>query len=212
MERFETEEQQIEAIKGFWKENGMVIVLGALLGLGGLWGWRAYNDNVISSKEAASSAYTASIEQFVESEEIDALSAFVNENEGTGYAPLASMIVAQQAIDKSDYETAIKYLTIAASDKGEVADVAKLRLAAVHLEVGEFSKALVQLDAVTSASFEDQVQELKGDVLYAQGEFDQAKEAYNLALLELPNDANIKMKLDNIAFAKTQAVSANSEQ
>ena len=38
MERFETEEQQVEAIKRFWKEHGTAIIVGAALGLGGLWG------------------------------------------------------------------------------------------------------------------------------------------------------------------------------
>jgi predicted negative regulator of RcsB-dependent stress response len=28
MERYETEEQQVEAIKGFWKENGTAIIVG----------------------------------------------------------------------------------------------------------------------------------------------------------------------------------------
>ena len=38
MEQYETEEQQVEAIKRFWKENGLSLVIGALLGLGGLLG------------------------------------------------------------------------------------------------------------------------------------------------------------------------------
>ena len=96
--------------------------------------------------------------------------------------------------------------------KSEVADVAKLRLASVHLQLKEYTDALSQLESVSSPAFTDQVLELKGDVLYAQGKFEQARESYNLALLELPNDRNIKMKLDNIAFAQTQAVGSNSEQ
>jgi predicted negative regulator of RcsB-dependent stress response len=212
MERFETEEQQIEAIKGFWKDNGMVIILGAVLGLSGLWGWRYYNDSVIANKEAASAAYDASVQTFAESEETTALSSFLAENEDTGYAPLAAMILAQQAIEASDYESAKTYLTSAASGKEELADVAKLRLAAVYLQLEEYSNALSQLQAVSAASFADQVHELRGDVLYAEGKFDEAKESFNLALLELPNDPSIKMKLDNIAFAKTQVVGSNSEQ
>ena len=212
MERFETEEQQIEAIKGFWKENGLVIILGALLGLGGLWGWRAYTDSVISTKEEASMAYTASIEQFIESEEPDALNAFLNENSNTGYAPLAAMILAQQAIEKDEYESAKDHLAKATDGNSEINDIARIRLAKVHLQLEDYSQALSVLDQVTASAFGDQVQELKGDVLYAQGEFDQAKAAYNLALLELPNNAGIQMKIDNIAFAKTQAVSINSEQ
>jgi predicted negative regulator of RcsB-dependent stress response len=212
MERFETEEQQIEAIKRFWKDNGMVIILGAVLGLGGLWGWRYYNDSVIAQKEAASQAYESSVREFADAQETKALESFLAENEDTGYAPLASMILAQQAIEANDYESAKSHLAIAAAGKSEVADVAKLRLASVHLQLKEYTDALSQLESVSSPAFTDQVLELKGDVLYAQGKFEQARESYNLALLELPNDRNIKMKLDNIAFAQTQAVGSNSEQ
>ena len=43
MEQFATEEQQVEAIKRFWKEHGTAIIVGAALGLGGLWGWRGWD-------------------------------------------------------------------------------------------------------------------------------------------------------------------------
>ncbi|MFC4701893.1 YfgM family protein [Glaciecola siphonariae] len=212
MERFETEEQQIEAIKRFWKENGTVIILGAVLGLGGLWGWRYYNDSVISAKESASQAYQTSLSSFAETEDIQALSAFVNDNSDTGYAALAAMIVAQQAVLEDDFETAKAQLSVAAKGKSEIADVAKLRLAKVHVQLAEYEQAISQLETVNAPAFADQVNELKGDVLYAQGAYDEARAAYNLALVELPGNQTIKMKLDNIAYARTQAVSSNSEQ
>lgn len=211
MERFETEEQQIEAIKRFWKENGTMIILGAVIGLGGLWGWRYYNDSVISAKESASAAYTSSLEQFVESNDVQGLKQFTADNSDTGYAPLAAMIVAQQAVNDEDFSLAKTQLEMAATGKNEIADVAKLRLAKVHLQLGEYEQAIAQLDKVVANAFQDQVNELKGDVLYAQGAYDAARDAYTLALVELPNDQNIKMKLDNIAYAKTQAVGSTSE-
>lgn len=212
MERFETEEQQIDAIKRFWKENGTVIILGAVLGLGSLWGWRYYNDSALAAKESASTAYSASLEQFVQNDDVAGLNQFVADNSNTGYAPLAALIVAQQAVQNDDFEQAISQLQIAAIGKSEIADVAKLRLAKVHLQLKQYDQAITQLDAVVANAFEDQVNELKGDVFYAQGNFDAARDAYALALIELPEDRNIKMKLDNIAFAKTQAVSITSEK
>ena len=62
MEQFATEEQQVEAIKRFWKEHGTAIIVGAALGLGGLWGWRAYSEAQIETKEAASVAYQNAVE------------------------------------------------------------------------------------------------------------------------------------------------------
>ena len=37
MEIYNSEEQQVEAIKRFWKENGTAIIAGVVLGLGGLY-------------------------------------------------------------------------------------------------------------------------------------------------------------------------------
>ncbi|MGU3844696.1 YfgM family protein, partial [Vibrio diabolicus] len=44
MELYDTEEQQVEAIKDWWKENGKAVIIGAVVGLGGLFGWRYYQD------------------------------------------------------------------------------------------------------------------------------------------------------------------------
>ncbi len=35
MELYDTEEEQVQAIKEWWKENGKAVIIGAVLGLGG---------------------------------------------------------------------------------------------------------------------------------------------------------------------------------
>ncbi|HID00266.1 MAG TPA: tetratricopeptide repeat protein, partial [Piscirickettsiaceae bacterium] len=39
MSRYETDEEQWEAIKQWWKENGKLIVLAAIVGVGAVTGW-----------------------------------------------------------------------------------------------------------------------------------------------------------------------------
>ena len=39
MDIYSTEEQQVDAIKQFWKDYGSSIIVGAVVGLGGLYGW-----------------------------------------------------------------------------------------------------------------------------------------------------------------------------
>jgi predicted negative regulator of RcsB-dependent stress response len=41
---YETEEQQVEALKKWWKDNGKSIIAGVVLGLGGVLGWKAWVD------------------------------------------------------------------------------------------------------------------------------------------------------------------------
>ena len=48
MEQFATEEQQVEAIKRFWKEHGTAIIVGAALGLA--FGPGAYSEAQIEKK------------------------------------------------------------------------------------------------------------------------------------------------------------------
>ena len=44
MEIYNNDEQQAEAIKEWWKENGKAILVGATLGLVGMFGWRYFNE------------------------------------------------------------------------------------------------------------------------------------------------------------------------
>lgn len=57
MEAYETEEQQVEAIKSWWKENGKAVVIGGVVGIGAILGWKYYQSSQITAKETASAAY-----------------------------------------------------------------------------------------------------------------------------------------------------------
>ena len=57
MEVYTTEEQQVEVIKNWWKENGTSVIAGTVIGLVGLFGWRYYNEMQQNNQEAASQAY-----------------------------------------------------------------------------------------------------------------------------------------------------------
>ena len=201
MERFETEEQQVEAIKRFWKENGIAIVVGALLGLGGLYGWRYYNDSQISAKEQASKSYEAVVEQLSGANTAEA-EKFVAESD-SGYSTLTALQLAKASIDSNDLEGAVKHLSnVADSAKQEaIKSVANIRLARVQAELKQYDTALATLDKVTQKAFNAQIQEIKGDILLALGNFDGARAAYTESLSANENNQLIKMKLDNLAVA-----------
>lgn len=197
MEQFATEEQQVEAIKKFWKENGAAIVIGAVVGLGGLWGWRYYNETRIAEQEQASDAYVAVVESL---EATDAES-FISAHKDSGYAALTSMQLAKQAVDNNDLEGAAKHLATVANSDGEASlkAVANIRLARIQSELGQLDEALATLANVTEEAFEAQVQETKGDVYVKQSMFDKARAAYSAALEGNETNRLLKMKLDNLA-------------
>lgn len=204
MEQYETEEQQIEAIKRFWKENGVALVVGALLGLGGLLGWRYYNDSQIAAKEQASFAYEKASEELVKGESgFSQAKTFIDTHSDTGYAMLMALELAQQAIERKDLSEAAKQLEFVAvnADLSAVQAVAQLRLARVQIEQGELDLALSSADKVTDQAFKGQSEEIKGDVYLAQQLFDKARAAYSAALESNQRDQVLKMKLDNLAIA-----------
>lgn len=204
MEQYETEEQQVEAIKRFWKENGLALVMGAFLGFGGLLGWRYYNDSQIAAKEQASFAYEKASEELIKGESgFGQAKTFIDGHKDTGYAMLMALEMAQQAIERKDLAEAAKQLAFVASKAklSAVQSVAQLRLARIQIEQGELELALSSVDKVTDQAFEGQSHEIKGDVYLAQQLFDKARAAYSAALESNERDQVLKMKLDNLAIA-----------
>lgn len=206
MERYETEEQQVEAIKGFWKENGTAILVGIGIGLAGLFGWQQYNDMVIEGKETKSMAFQSVLESIDSENGLTEAEAFAKENGDSGYAVLTSLIAAQKAVEKNDFEGAKMHLAMAANNSPSeaIADLAKVRLARIENKLGDTAAALATLDTVVSASYNDQVQEVKGDIYVATKEFDKAKAAYDAVLAEQPQNRVVEMKLSNLNYAATE--------
>jgi predicted negative regulator of RcsB-dependent stress response len=206
MERYETEEQQVEAIKGFWKENGTAIIVGIGIGLAGLFGWQQYNDMVIEDKETQSIAFQSILESIDSEEGILKAEAFTKENSDSGYALLTSLVAAQKAAEDKNFDAAKLHLNMAVSNSPNVAvaDLAKIRLARVESQLGDTAGALATLDSVQSASYRDQVQEVKGDIYVATKEFDKAKAAYDAVLAEQPQNRIVEMKLSNLNYAANQ--------
>jgi len=204
MEQFTTEEQQVEAIKKFWKDNGTAIILGAVLGFGGLWGWRYYNAELIASQEQASDAYQSAIADLGKEEAaFSSAKTFVTENSDSPYAVMASLKLAKEAVERKDFSEAAKQLSWVTQSNANSAikDVAFLRLARVQMEQEQFADALSQLNNISS-SFAAQIDEVKGDIYQRQGKIDEALEAYAAALEDAGSNPVLQMKLDDLTSQK----------
>ncbi|XOV79373.1 MAG: YfgM family protein [Aestuariibacter sp.] len=199
MDQFSTEEQQVEAIKKFWKENGIAILVGAALGLGGLWGWRYYNEQVLLTQEANSNAYETAIEQ-LQQDDVNAVKSFIEEKSDSNYAVLAALQLAKEAIKHEDLTEAAKQLQWAAEnvDAQEIKDIALVRLARVQNAQEQYDAALTTLSKVTSEAFKAQVHNIKGDVLVNQGKLTEAQNEYAQALALDENNTLLQMKVDDL--------------
>ncbi|EOI0110702.1 YfgM family protein [Vibrio cholerae] len=203
MELYDTEEQQVEAIKDWWKENGKAVIFGAVIGLGGLFGWRYYQDSVVAAQEAASQSYSKAMDALqakgIESE--GTIQTFIDANKETEYAVLAAMQLAKAQVDTGQLDEALAQLEWA---KGATKDAAlkpllTFRVARLQAEQGQFDDALTQLTSIQEKSWAGRVAELRGDILMRKGDSAAAYAAYTEAQQAEDASQTLQMKLDDLA-------------
>lgn len=212
MEVYQTEEQQVEAIKGYWKENGSAIIAGLVIGFSAFIGFNVYKDNQFEQELAVSESFQSVIEQADADGAVykTAGDKFIAENGESSYASLTALALAKNAATHKDWTEAEKYLTSAintAKDEG-VKAIATVRLARVQLQLAQADKALATINAQLPASFKASVEEIKGDAYLQQDKKDLARNAYQAASDIEGQAANqvLKMKLNDL----TQAVDLSS--
>ncbi|MDP2570157.1 YfgM family protein [Photobacterium damselae subsp. piscicida] len=203
MNDYATEEQQVEAIKSWWTDNGKAVVIGAVIGLGGLWGWRYYQGEVQAGKEQASNSYTQ-VMAMLESGKSDAIAdtqAFIQAHKDSHYSVLAALQLAKAQIVAKDLNGAAEQLKWVAANSTDQAilPLAKTRLARVYLQQDKYDEALAELKTVKMASWKAKVDELRGDVLLKKGDTDAARDAYIEAQEAGANSPVLRIKLDNLA-------------
>lgn len=203
--QYETEEQQVEAIKNWWKENGTAVIFGAVVGLGGLWGWRYYNDAKIEAQEVASAAYTKAMDELA-AKGLDAASdtqAFIDANKDNNYAALAAMMLAKSAVEAGEFKQAEQQLKWIKQNKASDVLLAtvNLRLARVQSQLTEYDAAIATLAEIKAEAFQAKASEVKGDIYMLQGNAEQARTAYQAAVAAggAVNNPALQIKLDDLA-------------
>ena len=203
MELYDSEEQQVEAIKDWWKENGKAVIIGAVVGLGGLFGWRYYQDSAIAASEAASARYTSVIEtlQAQGADAGDQVQSFIDSNEVKEYSVLAALQLAKAYVENQDLDSALTQLKWAQSNTKDVAvsSLVSYRIARVEAELGNFDKAASELEKVTDSAWTGRVAELRGDIALRQGDKEAAQLAYTEAQQSADASSILQMKLDDLA-------------
>ncbi|WP_303844865.1 YfgM family protein [Aeromonas sobria] len=205
MEVYTTEEQQVEVIKEWWKENGTSVIAGTVIGLVGLFGWRYYNQHQQKSMEASSQAYNQAIEQLVKADAagFEQAQQFVTANKGDSYGELAALQLAAAAVKAGKLDLAAEQLTLVATSGDEsIRPIAALRLARVLNDQGKADEALAKLGTITSDAFKAQVAEVRGDIMQKQGKSEEARDAYQAAADAggLQSSQELKLKMDDLAL------------
>lgn len=206
MEGYATEEQQVEALKSWWKSHGNAVIFGTVLGLAGLVGFRYYNDNQLTAQEELSAAYDTVVTELSE----NGLAAkattqtFIDANSGNAYATLTALQLAAEAVKKQDFAEAEKQLSWVVTNSNQVSilPIANTRLARVQAQLQNFDAALATLDKVSLDTFASKKAEIQGDIYVQQGDLNAARSAYKTALAGVgANTQLLQLKLDDLAIA-----------
>ncbi|WP_022942031.1 tetratricopeptide repeat protein [Psychromonas hadalis] len=208
IEGYETEEQQVDAIKQWWKDNGNTLVIGAVVGLAGLWGWRFYNDSVIEGQEKASQAYNNMLVTFEaqgSEADLDKIQTFVTEHSGSNYAILASLLLAKEAVVKKDFKLAKTQLVQLQGQNSyaPLNPLINLRLARVEVELGQLTEALSTLALISEVGFIAKAEQVKGTVYLKQGDVNNARIAFQSAIDASKGriDPILQLQFDDLAVA-----------
>ncbi len=215
IEGYETEEQQVDAIKKWWSENGTMLIVGAVIGLAGLWGWRYYGETVSTNQEKASTEFAQVLVKYDakgEDHSSAEMQTFIADNKGNSYATLGSLLLAKEAVEAGDFALAKTQLTdlLASNEYAPLNPVIELRLARVNTELGDYDAALSTLNNITDEGFLVKANQSKGVVYLKQGNVESARGAFQDAVdaSEGRVDPILQLQLDDLAVAKADIAPA----
>jgi len=188
MNEYETEDQQVEAVKKWLKENWSSMVIGLGTGLAALSGWNYYmaekNNHAITASDMYMQVAQYVIIGGVDEKVADLNTLMVNDFSDTPYAAVTSLIIAKKEYENGNFEQAITELewVFQHATSTEIKQVAALRLGRILLEQKKYDAALTYLNGAHDAAFDAIYEELKGDVYVAKGQISQARIAYDKAI------------------------------
>lgn len=205
MTTYETEEQQAEALKQWWRENGKSLIAGVVIGIGGIVGWQGWQSYEREQAEAASVAFDTFRASLGRVEGAAAQGdRIIEEWPASTYATLTSLALASFAAEKDDLPKAAGHLQWVIDNTEEPAfvDLARSRLARLKLAQDDAEGALALVSGEAPAGFESIFAELKGDALLKKGDKQAAAEAYDEALATLDEGSlyrgELQMKRDDL--------------
>jgi predicted negative regulator of RcsB-dependent stress response len=206
-----TDEEQVENLKQWWKDNGTSVIAGVVIGVGSLIGYRYWIDYQETNAMQASSHFI----QMVEAVELgspetitEQANLLINDYGSSEYATMARLALAKTSVEVEDYEQAEEYLEQIIGSAGEnpLGFIARKRLAAVQLQMAEYEQALTTLSIIFPAQFEAVVEELKGDLYASQGNKADAISAYRKAQQSKPGPVStefLQQKIDDLGMGST---------
>ncbi len=205
MEIYDTEEEQVEALKRWWKENGQSTIAGLVVGIAVILGWNYWQGHKKDQALQASALYDQLMKAVTEDNKEPAgkLAERLQEQfRATPYATYSGLSQAKIKVQQGDTAAAKQILEKIARDSNqELGNVAKLRLVRLMLAAGEYEqglKLIAEVDPAAAASFSGNYDELVGDLYVALDRLDEARTSYQKALRDGHQSPFLQAKIDDL--------------
>jgi len=223
-----SDEEQLENLKRWWKENGLFTIAAIVLCIGGYFGWGNWKANQQQKMETASELYQQMMEVAIvepgqkandtQHRLVNELATQLKEEYGSSqYARYGALLVAKLAVEKNDLDAAAEQLRWALDDADEgLSLVIKLRLAKVEASRDNIDLAISMLNGVDAQTLSSAYAEARGDFYLMKGDKAAAYEAYKQAS-ELATDIDsrvapvLELKLNQVTPV-SESVQGSSSQ
>lgn len=187
VEHYASEEEQIEAIKRWWRENGRSVIAGVVIAVLGVVGWQQWQAYQQQKAETASAQYRGFLEQIRSDQTEGGVvrgRALIEEYPDSPYALLTAFWLADHFVASDQVEAAVSQLrwAVQGADSEAFRQLARLRLGRVLIGQEQYAEAAEVLQPVPAGGFASLYRELLGDLHAAQGERAAAVSAYEEAL------------------------------
>ena len=204
------EQDQLDDLKAWWNRwNNLITTIALIIALA-LAGWQAWRWwNARQAEEA--SALFAGLSQAARANDLpkakDAVLALEDKFARTGYAARGALLLAKMQFDAGDAPAASAQLQwlIDRSSESDLKDIARYRMAEIHLNQKQYDDALKVLDAKHGDPYAGLYADLRGDALAAAGRTADARAAYVTALAKLdaksPYRTYVQVKLQAVGGA-----------
>lgn len=182
-----SDEEQAEALKRWWSENGKSIIGGIVVGLGLVFGWQGWNEHQRSQSEMASAEYDrfqlSIMQSNLDAAQVQA-SKISEDYSATAYDYFVALDLAKALVASKDYEAARKQLelAIASADDDGLKLIAEARLARLLVAMNETGSVPGLIGSAEGTPFAGELAHIDGDIASAAGDKAAARMAYQKAL------------------------------
>jgi predicted negative regulator of RcsB-dependent stress response len=179
------EQERIAELKAWWEDNRWYVagaIAVAIIAFAGYRGWQWWSardaEDAAAMYRPVEEALKAGSKSFV-----DVAQPLIDKHPRSYLASEAALALARNAFEAGDLEQARQRLAwVMEHGPVELRGVARLRLAAVLLDLKKYDEALKTLDGNDDEAFAPLVADMRGDVMLAQGRLAEARAAYKLAV------------------------------